>query len=211
MENVNDIINWLIDSTRKMFYIMHPLDLALDHTDDYPQYLLKSGIPMFFILVIIESIICKIFFNRKSNLYRINDLIACTVLGTFQQIGNIGMDLLFFYAELEIYIYVYNNYRIFEVSPKIYPYLTYFVLLFGKDFGYYWYHRFLHEFHLGWSAHSVHHSGEDYNLATGLRQGLLQPLFSPPFYCWLALLGFPPQSFSAHAQLNTLYMVINFM
>ena len=76
----------------------------------------------------------------------------------------------------------------------------------GKDFGYYWYHRFLHEYHIGWSAHSVHHSGQDYNLATGLRQGALQPLFSPPFYVWLAFFGLSPPAFAAHAQLNTLYM-----
>lgn len=100
----------------------------------------------------------------------------------------------------------------------------------GKDLGYYWMHRALHEFHLAWSAHSVHHryshhprlpptpiaapnstthpphSGEDYNLATGLRQGLLQPMFGWPFYLPLAFLGFPPSAFSAHAQLNTMYM-----
>jgi hypothetical protein len=51
-----------------------------------------------------------------------------------------------------------------------------------------------------------HHSGEDYHLATGLRQGALQPLFSWPFYMPLALLGLPPHAFAAHAQLNTLYM-----
>ena len=71
---------------------------------------------------------------------------------------------------------------------------------------YYFYHRFLHEFHIGWTAHSVHHSGEDYNLATALRQGLFQPLFSPPFYAWMALLGLSPNAYLAHAQLNTLYM-----
>lgn len=71
---------------------------------------------------------------------------------------------------------------------------------------YYWYHRTLHEFHVMWASHSVHHSGEDYNLATGLRQGVFQPFWAPPFYCWMALLGFPPAAFAAHAQLNTLYM-----
>jgi alkylglycerol monooxygenase len=49
-------------------------------------------------------------------------------------------------------------------------------------------------------------SGEDYNLATALRQGALQPLCGWPFYLPLALLGLPPKAFSAHAQLNTLYM-----
>jgi len=92
------------------------------------------------------------------------------------------------------------------VDPTEMPYATFAFLLVGKDLGYYAYHRFLHEFHIGWSAHSVHHSGEDYNMATGLRQGALQTLFSPPFYMWMALFGIPPQAFCAHAQLNTLFM-----
>ena len=59
---------------------------------------------------------------------------------------------------------------------------------------------------MGWSGHSVHHSGEDYNLATALRQGALQPLFGGPFYAPMAWLGYPPQAFAAHEALNTLYM-----
>ena len=39
----------------------------------------------------------------------------------------------------------------------------------GVDLAYYWAHRCLHVYHLGWAAHSVHHSGEDYNLPTALR------------------------------------------
>ena len=57
-----------------------------------------------------------------------------------------------------------------------------------------------------WSAHSVHHTGEDYNMGTGLRQGLLQPVFTVFFYMPLALCGLHPNAQEAHAQLNTLYM-----
>jgi sterol desaturase/sphingolipid hydroxylase (fatty acid hydroxylase superfamily) len=64
----------------------------------------------------------------------------------------------------------------------------------------------MHEFHLAWLPHSVHHSGEDYNLATGLRQGAIQSAFSWIWYTPLALLGFNPVAFAAHRQLNTLYM-----
>ena len=77
----------------------------------------------------------------------------------------------------------------------------------SRDLGYYWFHRTLHEWHLLWSAHAVHHSGEDYNIGTGLRQGVLQPLFSWPFYLPCAFLGIHPHTFAAHAQLNTLYML----
>jgi len=52
--------------------------------------------------------------------------------------------------------------------------------------------------------------GEDYNLATGLRQGILQPLTSFAFHWPIALMGFPVHAFLAHAQLNTLYVRLTF-
>ena len=64
----------------------------------------------------------------------------------------------------------------------------------------------MHEWHGMWIGHSVHHSGEDYNMATGLRQGLQQPMVGWIFYMPLALMGLHPAAFRAHAQLNTLYM-----
>lgn len=65
-------------------------------------------------------------------------------------------------------------------------------------------HRYSHEYHLLWSAHSVHHSGEDYNLATALRQGMGQNLYSWAFSLPLAFF-FPPSCYVGHNALNTLY------
>jgi hypothetical protein len=63
----------------------------------------------------------------------------------------------------------------------------------------------MHEYHALWIGHSVHHSGEDYHMGPGLRQGVGQA-FTWPFYLPFALLGFHPHAFAAHEQLNTLYM-----
>lgn len=84
------------------------------------------------------------------------------------------------------------------------PIQSWFLLMMGVDLAYYWAHRCLHVFHLGWAAHSVHHSGEDYNLPTALRQGVLQPLMTWIFSLPLALV-FPAESILVHLQLNTLY------
>ena len=81
------------------------------------------------------------------------------------------------------YRYVYTHYRLLELDPKAHVLLYYFALLFGKDLLYYTAHRFMHEYHVGWISHSVHHSGEDYNLGTGLRQGVLQG--TCPCYIWV--------------------------
>jgi len=68
---------------------------------------------------------------------------------------------------------------------------------------YYVAHRLMHEWHALWIGHSVHHSGEDYHLGTGLRQGVAQ-FTNWLCYIWLALLGFHPHTFSAHLQLNVM-------
>ena len=52
----------------------------------------------------------------------------------------------------------------------------------------------------------VNQLGEDYNLATGLRQGILQPITTVFFQFGVVFLGFPVEAFAAHAHLNTLYV-----
>lgn len=60
------------------------------------------------------------------------------------------------------------------------------VLLVLNDLGYYAGHRGAHSINLFWAGHVVHHSSEEYNLSTALRQGSLEALFSIPFKLFLA-------------------------
>jgi len=83
--------------------------------------------------------------------------------------------------------------------------LTWVVMFVVVDFCYYWFHRLAHEWNWSWASHSVHHSSEEYNLSTALRQGTFQPLCSWLFFLPLALIGFSPRLFSIHVQFNTLY------
>jgi len=73
------------------------------------------------------------------------------------------------------------------------------------DLCYYWYHRLGHEVALLWAAHAVHHSSEEYNLSTALRQTGTGFLFSWIFYLPLAVLGVPPLVFGAVALIDLLY------
>ena len=103
------------------------------------------------------------------------------------------------------YTVTYNYFRVGTIPVKDYPVACFVALMLLKDMAYYWNHRVLHEYHLLWASHSVHHSGEDYNLSTGLRQGALQHILSIPFMLPMAVMGFPPAAYGAHAQLNTMY------
>lgn len=101
--------------------------------------------------------------------------------------------LVFRGAESYAYVYIYENFRLVELSwdkPA-----TWYLAAIGVDFCYYWVHRACHgnfflriffinlcklfnyftsEIHILWAQHQVHHSSEEFNLAVGLRQSLVQ-------------------------------------
>lgn len=222
MDALHAGLAWLLKSFCVMFYIVPPSELALGEGDTAPPYLLLRGIPMFFVFIALEAAALPalralaratgakdgsaLAAAAASRGYRLNDGICSALLGTFQQIGLMLFDIAGISLEVTFYTWVYDHCRLATIDAKATPLLAYVGLMFGKDLGYYWAHRFLHEWHFMWVGHSVHHSGEDYNLATGLRQGVWQPVVGWPFYLPLALAGFHPVAFHAHAQLNTLYM-----
>jgi alkylglycerol monooxygenase len=70
---------------------------------------------------------------------------------------------------------------------------------------YYWLHRAGHEVHLLWAAHVPHHSSEDYNLSTALRQSSSGFLFGWIFYLPMALLGIPIKVFIVVGLIDLLY------
>ena len=73
------------------------------------------------------------------------------------------------------------------------------------DFCYYWAHRCVHELNIGWAAHQVHHSSEDYNISTALRQSVMQRFFTSWFYLPAALFGIHPSILYTHKALNLTY------
>merc|ERR1719347_1355456 len=100
------------------------------------------------------------------------------------------------------YQYVHINYSLYQL-PWDSP-ITWIFAGLGIDFCYYWVHRAAHEVNLLWAAHQVHHSSEEYNLTTALRQSAFQSIGSVPFYLPLALF-IPPSQALVHKELNLLF------
>ena len=124
-----------------------------------------------------------------------------------------------------MYIKVYENYRIYELPWD--SYWTFFFAALAADFGYYWMHRFSHgkpmkgcywclvwknllnvlivvEWYFIWAQHQVHHSSEDYNMTTAMRQSVFQYWIGSIFYVPFALFV-PPAIFLIHLQLAMLF------
>lgn len=154
---------------------------------------------MFLVMMALELLAGRL---RQKKLYRFNDLLASISSGTCQQLfGALAAKAI---QNKRMYAWVQRHCGLLCVNVKAMPLISWLCLLLGVDLAYYWAHRCLHCVHLGWAAHSVHHTGEDYNLATALRQGALQPLMTSVFSVPLALF-FPPEAIAIHQQLNTLY------
>ena len=77
-----------------------------------------------------------------------------------------------------LYVFLYENFALFSLADNAWLILLAFVLY---DFCYYWNHRLGHEMSILWAAHVVHHSSEEYNLTTALRQTSVSLYWSRSF------------------------------
>uniref|UniRef100_A0A8B9Q2M7 Alkylglycerol monooxygenase n=1 Tax=Apteryx owenii TaxID=8824 RepID=A0A8B9Q2M7_APTOW len=158
--------------------------------------ILFQSIPFFVGFIVLEFAVSWIQKRKLSG--RINDGISSLSLGILSRLP----DVLFRSLDLISYVYVWDNYRLFELhwhSP-----CTWYLTFLGVDFAYYWFHRISHEVNILWAAHQIHHSSEDYNLFTALRQSVLQRYTSWMFNLPMALF-IPPSVFAVHLQFNLLY------
>ena len=65
--------------------------------------------------------------------------------------------------------------------------------LLAVDLSYYWEHRCAHRLPWLWGLyHAIHHSSEDYTIATAYRVSFVNQIFSPAFYLPWIVLGFHP-------------------
>lgn len=156
--------------------------------------LILLAIPFFILLILIELFVDH---YRGTGYYRLNDSIASLNAGILSRVTVIFWKL----APVVIYIYVYEHSALAEQPINL---LTWVVAFVCYDFFYYWYHRISHERNIFWAAHVVHHSSEEYNLTTALRQtsgSLLSWLFFLP----MAIAGINPVQMATVAALNLLY------
>jgi sterol desaturase/sphingolipid hydroxylase (fatty acid hydroxylase superfamily) len=152
------------------------------------------AIPMFFLLIAIELIAEK---WRKTDFYRTNDAISSLSTGVLSQMVGLAKNL----VPLTIYVVVFENFAQFDWQKSTWFWVMAFVLY---DLCYYWKHRLGHEMSLFWAAHVVHHSSEEYNLTTALRQ-TSGNLLGWVFYIPLAFMGIDPYVLISVGSLNLVY------
>jgi sterol desaturase/sphingolipid hydroxylase (fatty acid hydroxylase superfamily) len=159
------------------------------------ETIMLYAIPVFFILIGVE-LLAGLWMQRK--FYRLSDAVANISCGITQQVSG----AIFKLFGLGLYLFLYQNARLFDMPNNWGIYILLFVLI---DMLYYWFHRYSHEINTFWGAHVVHHQSEEYNLSVALRQSAFQGFFSAVFYLPLAIVGFDPIPFAIINTFQTLY------
>ncbi|MGG9961666.1 sterol desaturase family protein [Ferruginibacter sp. SUN106] len=115
--------------------------------------------------------------------------LKATLQNVYLTLVNAGLDMFLRWA---FYISVLKwsfNHHFFQIENV---YLYWFALFILEDFAFYIEHRIDHYCRIFWAVHVTHHSSEEFNLTTGFRSSVLQPVYRFVYFIPLALAGFDP-------------------
>ncbi|GLX78691.1 sterol desaturase [Thalassotalea insulae] len=155
-----------------------------------------AAIPFFLLAIAIELWFDK---RRATGYYQFNDAINSLQLGTLSRI----IGLLKAAIPFSLYTLIYQNYALWQLPES--SLLVWLFAFIAYDLGYYWVHRLSHRINVMWASHVVHHSSEEYNLTTALRQTSTPALFAWAILLPLAFFGISPMLLISCGALNLIY------
>lgn len=158
---------------------------------------LVYGVPCFIAFILFELTYSKT--HGHDELYEWKDLFASGFMGVGSAFLGAAFKVVFAIVLFEYTFEFFNpivdgtrtnilGYESFGYAWYIWP-----ICMLADDFTYYWFHRANHEIRILWAAHIVHHSSDNFNLGTAVRNGWFTILYKPFFYAWMPALGFPPE------------------
>jgi sterol desaturase/sphingolipid hydroxylase (fatty acid hydroxylase superfamily) len=104
-----------------------------------------------------------------------------------------------------IYVFLYNNFRIWEVPYTWWGWVLVFLL---HDLYYYAEHRLAHRVGFFWAFHHVHHSSEELNFSTANR-GTFLDMFTGTFSWLMPILGVDVLQFAVIIAATNLWGIFN--
>jgi sterol desaturase/sphingolipid hydroxylase (fatty acid hydroxylase superfamily) len=155
------------------------------------------AIPFFLLLIGIEVYLN---YKERKNNYILKDSLASISMG----LGSIVSDIIAKSIAFIGFVWLFEHYGFFKEQLS-WTVLGWVLLFFLDDFTFYWHHRLSHEFRILWAAHVNHHSSEQYNLSTALRQSWTEILYKYIFFLWLPFLGFHPMMVLTQISINLIF------
>lgn len=143
------------------------------------SFMILVTTPIYIILIGIEMVM-SYFHNR--HYYTAKDTMTNVYLSSL----NFLLDILM----RGFCLFVLDFFFRFHFTEIGNPVVYWVLLLILQDFAFYWEHRFDHTVRLFWAVHVTHHSSDHFNLTTGFRSSVFQPLYRYIYFIPLALFGF---------------------
>jgi sterol desaturase/sphingolipid hydroxylase (fatty acid hydroxylase superfamily) len=163
------------------------------------QLLIMIATPIYIIVIGLEVLLSHL---RAKKYYTLKE----TLMNVYLTLANAGIDFLFRWIYAGIILTWFYSLRILDVSPH--PFVYWPLLFVLEDFVFYAEHRVDHYCRLFWAVHVTHHSSEEFNLTTGFRSSVLQPLYRFMYFIPLALLGFAPADILFMYSLTQIYGIL---
>ena len=163
------------------------------------QLLIFISTPLYIIVIGLEILISHLHIKRFYSLKE-------TLMNVYLCIANGVIDLLFRGIYVFIILGWFYKYRLIDLSHNPWVYFPLLFLL--EDLAFYVEHRVDHYCRFFWAVHVTHHSSEEFNLTTGFRSSVLQPLYRFIYFIPLALLGFKPLDIVFMYSLTQIYGIL---
>jgi sterol desaturase/sphingolipid hydroxylase (fatty acid hydroxylase superfamily) len=136
---------------------------------------------IFFAVVGLELVIST---RQHVRYYQRRDLGNNILLGFFTTVFMIVAKGIFF-----AFFTLCNKVALFDIPVTWWSWI---LLFLANDLIFYWFHRISHEVRLFWAFHVAHHSSQQYNFSTAVRNNFLIQTFRYVAWAPVALLGFDP-------------------
>ncbi len=162
------------------------------------QLLILITTPLYVVVIGFEIALSHLHLKK---FYTLKD----TLMNLYLCLLNGGIDLLFRVVYVVILAYFF---RFHLVDFSFNPFVYWFLLFIAEDLAFYFEHRVDHLSRFFWAVHVTHHSSEEFNLTTGFRSSVLQPLYRFAYFIPLVLLGFHPVDIVFMYSLTQIYGIL---
>jgi sterol desaturase/sphingolipid hydroxylase (fatty acid hydroxylase superfamily) len=166
-------------------------------TNELEQALIQLTTPFYALLIALEALASH--WQHRQN-YSFGDTLTNFLL----MLLNGGIDLAFRAVYVVILVWFYQ-YHYTEIT-NVYGYWL--LLFLAEDFLFYVLHVVDHYCRLFWAVHVTHHSSEYFNLTTGFRSSVFQPLYRFVYFIPLVLMGFRPADIILMYAITQIYGII---
>jgi sterol desaturase/sphingolipid hydroxylase (fatty acid hydroxylase superfamily) len=162
------------------------------------QLLILISTPLYILVIGVEMLLSHLHLKKY---YTLKD----TAVNVYLCLVNGGIDLLFRAVYVVILLWFFNFYF---VDLSFNPVLYWGSLFILEDLTFYIEHLVDHYCRFFWAVHVTHHSSEEFNLTTGFRSSVLQPLYRFIYFIPLALFGFHPIDIVFMYSLTQIYGIL---